>query len=338
MTRDTYLDVVRIKNYSREAVTDSRSPHQVEAAHRESVVMAREAFSARDPLVLAAAERVLYAIHVYNGFAPPTHPVLSAIWANLTSAKLRSLLIDRVGRSSLSFDAMSDVLQSAIEDADRRDHRVLDELDDRGLLVYAKNWYTSTHGFEDQLISTMHHASIQVRQMLFANLGDELGADAVPHSEMRAQTLRNFGVNYDPDDGGVLGEGTAFGDPDVLTEAFSVANARTAFSQAPDAAYALGCFYSVEACFPAVCRRIASLLRRRGITEDALYFWALHGEADELHSAEWLDGIKRAGFSDAAHARIAQGAISHLLVRHDLFQALGSRTRLAAAVAIGTTG
>jgi hypothetical protein len=169
--------------------------------------------------------------------------------------------------------------------------------------------------------------------MLYANLGDELGADAEPHVVLRARTLQNFGVTYDADDAGVLGQGTAFEDPDVLTEAFALSNARTAFSQAPDAAFSLGCFYTIEACFPAVCRRIVALLRRRGITDDALYYWALHGEADEQHSAAWLEAIRQAEFGDDVHARIAQGALSHLGVRHALFQALESHASPLAVAA-----
>ena len=328
MAQHSYFDVALIKEASRHSPGVPPVADHIIEAHRESARLAEAAFSAKQQAAIEQAERVLYALNVYNGFAPPSQPILAAIWANLTSARRRSLLVDVVGTPTLSFRAMSKILESAIEETDHRDHRVLEELDERGLVLYAKNWYTSTHGFEEQLISTLHRASRQVRQMLYANLGDELGADAVPHVELRAWTLQNFDVAYDPDDAGVLGEGSAFSDPDTFTEAFALSNARTVFSQMPDPAYALGCFYTIEACFPSVCRRILALLRRRGITENALYYWALHGEADEHHSAEWLHSLEAARFGDDVHARIAQGALSHLQERHGLFQALPAHARL----------
>jgi hypothetical protein len=324
MAQHPYCDVAVIKEASHQFPGPPAPVDRLVQAHRESASLAEAAFSARAPAAIEQAERVLYALNVYSGFAPPSQPILATMWANLASARQRSLLVNGVGASTLSFRAMAAFLESAIEEADQRDHRLLEELDERGLVLYAKNWYTSTHGFEEQLISTLHRASRQVRQMLYANLGDELGADALPHAELRARTLQNFDVAYDPDDAGVLGDGSAFVDPDILTEAFAVSNVRTVFSQMPDPAYALGCFYTIEACFPSVCRRILALLRHRGITEHALYFWALHGEADEHHSAEWLHSLEAACFSDDVHARIAQGALSHLQQRHALFQALAA--------------
>ena len=55
-----------------------------------------------------------------------------------------------------------------------------------------------------------------------------------------------------------------------------------------------------------VCRRIAAALRRRGVADGDLYFWNLHGELDVDHSAACLEGIKRVGFGDDVHARIAR--------------------------------
>lgn len=216
-------------------------------------------------------------------------------------------------------------MRAAVDDADRRDHPVIDALDRRGLVVYGKNWYTSAHGFEDQLMSTFHRSSDQLRRMLFRNMADEVGADAKPHAQLRAEALRNFDVRHDVDWGGVLGAGAAFDDPDVCTEAYAASNTRTAFSLLPDPAFSLGSFYSLEACYPAVCRRMASVLRRHGVIDSHLSYWALHDEGDEAHSAAWLEGIKHAGLSDETHANIANGAITHLRVRSLLFKAIADR-------------
>ena len=327
MTANSYCDVGYIRQELAHPVTEGRPPGRVGDAFEESLALGQQAFGMGDPAAWARAERALYAIHAYNAFAPPVHPTVSAVWANLIAAKVGSLVTDHVRRPALTFDEMSTMMRAAVAEADRRDHPVLDELDRHGLVVYAKNWYTSTHGFEEQLISTLHRSPHHLRQMLFHNLADELGADATPHVELRAEALRNFDVAYDVDRGGVLGGGGAFDDPDVSTEAFAVSNTRTAFSLLPDSAFSLGSFYSIEACFPSVCRRIAGVLRRRGVTDSKLYFWALHGEVDEDHSAEWLEGIKRAGLGDALHVRIANGAINHLLVRGRLFGAMAERIR-----------
>jgi hypothetical protein len=142
-------------------------------------------------------------------------------------------------------------------------------------------------------------------------------------------TYHHFGVDFHPDDAGVLDDGGAFDDPDVLTEAFSVANTRALYSLLPDPAWSLGSFYTIEAFFPAVCRRILAALRRRGTAEDDLFYWALHGEVDIEHSAEWLEGIQRANLDDATHARIANGAVNHLLARAELFGALDQRVPVA---------
>ena len=324
MIRYRHCDVARIRRQLREPPTD-RDPGDVETASRESLVLAHEAFTLGDGDARALAERVLYATHAYNCFAAPMQTTLAVVWANLSRAKLRPLLVERVGEPTLTYHEMCQHLEAAVEEADRRDHGVLERLDDQGLVLYAKNWWTSTHGFEEELISTLQRSSHVVRQMLFDNLSDELGGDGKPHIELRAAALRGFGVDYQPDDAGVLDHGGAFDDPDVLTEAFSVANVRTLYSLLPDPAWSLGSFYTIEAFFPAVCRRILAALRRQGTAEDDVYFWALHGEVDVEHSAEWLEGIKQAEFGDDVHARIVNGAINHLLARSELFTALSQR-------------
>jgi len=105
----------------------------------------------------------------------------------------------------------------------------------------------------------------------------------------------------------------------------AASNTRTAFSLLPDPAYSLGAFYSMEAVYPSLCRRMAAVLRRHGLAGPQLHYWELHDEGDEAHSAEWLVGIERARLGDEAHARIANGAITHLLVRSRLFTAIAGR-------------
>jgi hypothetical protein len=325
MTRYIHCDVEHIRREFEAPASRRPSPDEIDAAHREALVLAEEAYVAGDENERHRAERVLYALHAYNRFAPPLHSSLSAVWAVLAGAKLRSVLDTQPDRPALTFDAMVATVHAALEEVDRRDHAVLDQLDADGLRLYAKNWYISTHGFEQQLISTLQRSEQGVRQMLYDNLGDELGSGGRPHSELRADTLAGFGVDYDPDWGGVLGHGGAFGDAEVLTEAFSVSNLRTVFSLLPDTAYGLGTFYSIEAFFPSVCRHVTAALRRIGATDDDLFFWALHGELDVEHAAEWLNGIKVAGLGDDAHARIAAGVVIHLQVRSTLFRALANR-------------
>jgi pyrroloquinoline quinone (PQQ) biosynthesis protein C len=328
MDRYRHCDVARIRRHRHELPID-RDPGDVETACRESVVLAHDAFTLGDPDARALAERVLYALHAYHHFAAPMQATLAVVWSNLSRAKLRPLLVDRVGQPTLTFDELCERMQAAVAEADDRDHGVLDRLDDQGLVLYAKNWWTSTHGFEQELISTLQRSPHTIRQMLFDNLSDELGGDNKPHIELRAATLADFGVDYHPDDAGVLDGGGAFDDPDVFTEAFSVANTRTLYSLLPDPAWSLGSFYTIEAFFPAVCRRILAALRRRGTAEDDLFYWALHGEVDVEHSAEWLEGIERANLGEDTHARIANGAINHLLARSELFGALDQRVPVA---------
>jgi hypothetical protein len=301
-----------------------RRPHDGDPADaaREAAALARAAFSDGDPAAREGAERLLYAIHAYNGFSAPLDPVLSAMWLELVHAKARSLVPEEA-RKPLPFDELATGLQAAVAEADRRDHALLDTLDGHGLAVYAKNWFTSTHGFEEQLVSTLKRSPYRLQRVLFENLSDELGIEGKPHVVMRSETLRNFGIEYRPDRGGVL-EG-AFEDPDVATEAFAVANARTVFSLLRDPAYSIGSFYTVEACFQAVCHRVAPVLREHGATEDELHYWGLHDEADAEHSAEFLAGIGLAGLGDDAHARVLAGALSHLRVRSELFAAMARR-------------
>jgi hypothetical protein len=250
------------------------------------------------------------------------------MWLELVNAKVRSLVV-RESRQPLPFEGLAAGLQSAVAEADRRDHPLLDTLDENGLAVYAKNWFTSTHGFEEQLVSTLKRSPYRLQRVLFENLSDELGAEGKPHVVMRSETLRNFGVDYRPDEGGVLED--AFEDPEVATEAFAVANARTAFSLLRDPAYSIGSFYTVEACFQAVCHRVAPVLRAHGATEAELYYWGLHDEADAEHSAEFLEGIGLAGLGDDVYARILAGALSHLRVRSELFSAIGRRIAMTVA-------
>jgi Iron-containing redox enzyme len=330
MTQYSFCDVAYIQQSQYQPTADIPAGDRVGAAFRESSLLAHNAFVVGDTAARAQAERVLYALHAYHGFGQPMDGVLSTVWGNIFRAKLRSVMTDHVGGQSLTFVEMCSIMGAAVDEADRRDHPLLETLDDSGLRMYARNWYTSTHGFEEQLISILKRSSYQVRQLLFANLADELDTNGFAHVELRAATLRNFGVDHNPDRGGVLDHGAAFADPDVVTDAFAVSNVRTAFSLLPDPAFALGCFYSIEACFPAVCRRILTLLRRRGSTEQDLFYWSLHGEVDESHSAEWLEGIKRAALPDDVHARIANGAISHLLARSKLFAAIADRLARAA--------
>ena len=54
------------------------------------------------PAARERAERVLYAIHAYNAFSAPLDPVVSAMWLELVTARLRSLVSDEPCRP---FDA-----------------------------------------------------------------------------------------------------------------------------------------------------------------------------------------------------------------------------------------
>ena len=107
--------------------------------------------------------------------------------AGATDAFERALAEHELSAALATFDALG-----ASRWADRA-RAELEWLDDQGLVLCAKNWWTSTHGFEEELISTLQRSSHAARQMLFDNLSDELGDDGKPHIELRAATLRDFG-------------------------------------------------------------------------------------------------------------------------------------------------
>lgn len=323
-TPSKFCTVERMRSELARVALAPSLPGDARAAAEEADALARAAFDDGDADARHHAERVLYAIHAYNNFRAPVQEIPAIVWGVLVRAKLRCVLVDLVGQPTLGAEPLRRVLAEQLAIVDERDHVLLEHLDARRLALYGKNWFTSTHGFEEQLLATFHASPSVVKRTLWENLEDEFGGPK-PHRDLRNEQLVNFGLRFDGDAGGVLGDGRAFHDPDVATEAFALANVRTAFSLLHDASWSLGSFYSVEACFVPVCRRMTKELDRTGLPPASIAFWSMHAETDLHHAAEWLEALIAADLGQTSNAQIANGALIQLRARSELFAAMKQR-------------
>ncbi len=291
----------------------------------EAETLAARAYLDKDPAAFRLAERLLHVVHALNSFAPPVEGIPGVIWGVLMRKKLATCL-DVNGRTGpIDAREMMVKLDAAVARAEWEDHPLLDEVVQsdnlNGLAIYTKNWFASTNGFNHQMIALAQHAPAKVQAAVLKNLGDEY--QGTPHHMLRERWLNRLSLKYDPAD--------ILRDPDYLIEALSLQNFRTGITHVSNACFALGSFYSVEANFPGVCRRLLTL-RSRGFDDASLELFSLHVETDEDHAQEWLDNLSRAELSPRECGFVVDGAICQLRLRHDMFEAL--RRHLASSCGV----
>lgn len=273
---------------------------------------------------LATAERLLYMIHTQSAFAAPSTPLAATCWSILMGAKVKSCLSLLDLPAEVGPDEMVERLDDAVKQVESRDHSFLDVITRqealRGLIIYTKNWYASTHGFTNQLISMMRHCHGKpefkaVQAAALENLEEEYDP-AAPHIELRARWPRRLGLEYSPS--------AAITDTDQVLEAFSLQNFRTGVSNLSDPTYVLGSFYTVEAAFPGVCRRMYEGLRKR-FDDDSLALFKSHAGTDSEHAEEWLHAVRESPLSPQQRARVLRGGLTQIELRRRMFVAMRER-------------
>jgi pyrroloquinoline quinone (PQQ) biosynthesis protein C len=311
-----------------EAVTAKSPPvDQLADAVRDAHALSAAAYEDGEPEAVRQAETLLHTIHVQNGFFPPTGGTASIVWGVLMRDKLAAALRTHLPDGPVSVDDMRSTLEGAVAKADEQDHTFIDEAiarpDLRGLVIYAKNWFGSTHGFAAQLASLSQRCRGEVRQVVLSNLMEEF--NGVEHDELRARFIRRIGLDFDPN--------RAPEDGDVAVECLSLLNYRSGVSTMRSPAFSLGSFYTIEAVFPPVCRRLLTGLRARGFEEDAIETFRLHVETDENHAAEWMEILQSDELTGEDRARVVAGGLAQLDIRHQMFDATRAMLRDGASAA-----
>ena len=292
-------------------------PEILARAASEACALAREAYERNSASAVASAERVLYTLNVNNAFTPPVQGVPGVIWNVLTRAKMRAAVHAPRVPDTLELDEMNRLLLGAVEEHGAATHPFVDRIvadpDIKGLVVFAKNWFTTAHGFTAQLIAMAQRAKPAMRDVVLRNLADEF--DGIDHELLRARFRERVGAQYEPS--------RAVNDPEHLTEAFGVLNYRTGVCSLNNTAYALGSFYSVEAATPPMCKHLVDGLRKRGFEEEAIRTFSLHVDVDEDHAGEWLEAINGQGsLSPAERAMVVRGALGQLAQRRAWFETM----------------
>lgn len=319
-TKYQYCEPERIRALCVPEPLGAAPTEEVAGAAREAGDLARRAYVERDAASIARAERLLYILHANSAFAAPMNPVPAAVWSPLMSQKMRSLELDK-GPPLAGHQDLVSALKALTERVDREDNSYIDDIadrtDDLGLVLYTKNWYSSTHGFTTQLVSLIQRAHGKPRlyplfKALVENLYEEF--ETVAHPQMRSRWPQRLGIEYSPE--------TAIDDPQQSTEAFSVQNTRTGIQALLEPTYGIGCFFSIEAVFSGICRRIVPVLRKRGIEDHAMQSFLTHMEGDEVHTQELLDAMAACDLSPVDRAGILAGATAQLDARHHMFDAM----------------
>jgi hypothetical protein len=297
------------------------SPAEIASAALDAEELSEDAFVRGEPRARSEAERLLYAIHVDSAFAPPIQGELGVVWSTLIGAKLRACLDPSAVPRELDASELERWLLALVRHTDRRDHELFERIgaedDERGLVVYTKNWYASTHGFTTQLISILQRANGNaglkpVFLSLLENLREEFCDEA--HPELRARWPRRLGVEYSARG--------AMTDDDCVTEAFGLQNYRTGVANLSDPLLAIGSFFTIEAVFSGVCRRLYPTLVRRGFDADSIATFALHADGDETHAQEMLAAFRQCDLDGRARARVLLGALAQLRARAQMFDAM----------------
>lgn len=310
-----HLDTLRawLENPFGGAAPDAKS---LSHAYQEAAILAEAAYGERNKAAEAHAERVLYLIHTLNHFAPPLQAIPSVIWSALARAKLHDALFVQQEAPPLSETAWKEILPTFAQEADLRDHPLLDEIcaaaEPRALAIYAKNWMVTAHGFVNQLASLFQRAPGHLRTVVRENMGDEF--KGIEHAVLRDRFLKSVGVDYSPRH--------ALEDPDYLPESMSVLNYRTALTSLANPYFAFGSFYSIEGVFYLVSRRLACGLRARGFDEAAFEMFTVHSEVDHDHAREWVESLEAADLNDQERGWVVAGARAQMRLRHEHYEAL----------------
>jgi pyrroloquinoline quinone (PQQ) biosynthesis protein C len=283
----------------------------------EAYSLAHEAYELKNPSAKAFTERLLFTIHANNSFAPPLQGISAILWSIFMRAKLRTTLTPYLNNGARNAQEMKKQLEKAVREADAEDHPWIDEVtsapDLRGVIIYTKNWFGSTHGFAQQLLSLCQRCREKIQIVVLENVAEEFGV--IEHEALRQRFVERIGGSrFDPQ--------RALDDPDQMTESFSLANYRTGISTLKNPSFALGSFYSIEAIFPPVCRRLLVNLRKRGFDEYSLESFSLHIEKDEDHAAEWMKILEESSLSPEDRERVVAGALAQLHLRHEMFNAM----------------
>jgi len=296
------------------------------AAAKEAVDLAHAAFDKRDPAAVDHAERLLYTVHAQHSFAPPLQGIASTIWPILMRAKLRGVFALVDAPKELDDDAMTRALNGAVQRADEQDHSFLDEIASAesldGLVLYTRNWYGSTHGFTTQLFSLTQRCNGVARlypvfKACLENVYEEF--EKVAHPAMRARWPKRIGLDYSVEQ--------SLSEPDQLTESFALQNFRTGVCSLNDPTYGLGSFFSIEAAFPGVCRRMYPNLKRRGFGDEDIATFKVHDATDEDHAAEFMTALRASELTPTDRAKVVRGALAQMEVRHQMFEAMRARLR-----------
>jgi pyrroloquinoline quinone (PQQ) biosynthesis protein C len=279
-------------------------------------VLATDAYTRKDAVACATAERLLYAIQVANAFAPPMHGAASIVWNILIRAKLGTTLRPHLS-AGCTIEDMKRQVDAGVREAQQTDHLLFDTLAATNgmtaFIVYGKNWEAHVFGFVHQLVSLTQRTTGPLQKMVAKMIVEEF-LPAVDHDNLRGRLMERIGLDVSKLD--------RLGDPDITTESLSVMNYRTAVTLVPNPYFALGSFYSIEAAFPDVCARMLVSLRRQGFDEHSLEYLSLHGEADVHHSSEWMDALQACPLTAYQRACVVAGALGQLELRHRMFESI----------------
>jgi pyrroloquinoline quinone (PQQ) biosynthesis protein C len=302
-------------------------PELVASAAIAGDELARAAYGEGDLSARRRAETLIYRLNLDSCFAPPADPVSGVVWTTLMQAKLVSLRREftaELAGVELTTGEMQEQLEDAVARWGAFRHPLLDDLEASGALapyrVWARNWFGSCYGFSLQLASLIQRTTGEAKKAILENLNDEFD-DTVTHDVLRVRFYSSLGLHHDPSD--------AIDDPDWVLDSTELLNLRTALCSLSDPMPALGCFYGVEANWPAECRRHHAMNKRRGLDDETVEYWTTHAFADEHHAAEWLDVVKSTCQTGAQRASVVEGAVIQLRLRWRMYDAIRERVRAA---------
>jgi hypothetical protein len=293
------------------------SAQEISHIEEEAKDLAHQAYGRQDAASLAHAERMLYLIHSKTAFSPPLDSLSGRIWPVLARAKLLHELTRLEPKQEVSAEFLVKEFTRAVARADEEDNSLIDEIALSGELKnikkYVKNYLASTGGFTHQLFALTKTSMGPLKRVLVNNLADEF-EDNKEHRELRYLWPRQLGIEIIPEE--------AVHDPDYLTESFSLQNFRTLTSLLPQPHLGLGMFFSVEAVFPGICKRLRPALIQFGVEERYLDHLVIHESVDGDHLEEGLNAIRETIKSERELALVLAGALGQIRSRHLMFSAV----------------
>jgi len=316
---DNALNLEQLEKGLKEPIKpEGFSAEELTEAFEQARLLAENAYVKKSPEAEKQAERILYLLHTLNHFAPPLQAQPGLIYGVLGRAKLRKALFLEQKTEPASPAAMRKELEELVKGAEENDHPILNEIcafpDPSGILIYAKNWMITAHGFINQLAALFQRAPNKLRKVVRENMGDEF--EGTEHAVLRDRFLQDIGVKYSPQE--------ALRDPDYLFESMSVLNYRTLISSISNPYYAFGSFYSIEGVFYQVSRRLTQGLRKRGLPEETFEMFTLHSEVDHDHANEWMESLEAANLTDMERGWVVAGGRAQMRIRHRHYEAMKS--------------